>query len=153
MLNFTYFAIGDSEISYNQLPETYNQSNTVVLEPEFNAQNSSGVPESNRQYIKYPYLVDQGQTVDYIAKYASKAEKRSAGAVKVMQAVTARQRTEAAQSGDVTSDPYTFTPDTGKIDMREQRREIRLIFTSNVQGGDYQLGRVLLTATLGDVRP
>ena len=63
--NIAYFAIGDSEISYNQLPETYNQSNTVVLEPEFNAQNSSGVPESNRQYIKYPYLVDQGQTNIY----------------------------------------------------------------------------------------
>ena len=58
-----------------------------------------------------------------------------------------------AQSADVTSEPYVFTPDTGRIDMREQRREIRLIFTSNVQGGDYQLGRVLLTATLGDVRP
>ena len=63
--NIAYFAIGDSEISYNQLPETYNQSNTVVLEPEFNVQNSSGVPESNRQYIKYPYLVDQGQTNIY----------------------------------------------------------------------------------------
>jgi hypothetical protein len=58
-----------------------------------------------------------------------------------------------AQSADVTSEPYVFTPDTGRIDMREQRREIRLIFTSNVQGGDYQLGKVLLTATLGDVRP
>jgi hypothetical protein len=60
-----YFAIGDSEISYNSLPSTYNQSDTVILQPEFNAQNSSGVPESNRQYIKYPYLVDQGQTNIY----------------------------------------------------------------------------------------
>jgi len=58
-----------------------------------------------------------------------------------------------AQSADVTSDPYYFEPDTGKIDMREQRREIRLIFTSNVQGGDYQLGKVLLSADIGDVRP
>jgi len=58
-----------------------------------------------------------------------------------------------AQSADVTSDPYYFEPDTGKIDMREQRREIRLIFTSNVQGGDYQLGKVLLNADIGDVRP
>ena len=57
-----YFAIGDSEISYNTLPDTYNQADTVILEPQFNSQNSSGVPESNRQYIKYPYLVDQGQT-------------------------------------------------------------------------------------------
>jgi hypothetical protein len=61
----TYFALGDSEVSYNKLPDTYNQANTVVLEPEFNSQNSSGVPESNRQYIKYPYLVDEGQTNIY----------------------------------------------------------------------------------------
>jgi hypothetical protein len=58
-----------------------------------------------------------------------------------------------AQSADVTSDPYYFEPDTGKIDMREQRREIRLIFTSNVQGGNYQLGKVLMSADIGDVRP
>jgi len=58
-----------------------------------------------------------------------------------------------AQSTDVTSDPYVFDPDTGKIDMRQQRREIRLIFKSNVQGGDYQMGKVLLTVTLGDSRP
>jgi len=61
----SYFALGDSEVSYNELPNTYNQANTVILEPEFNAQNSSGVPESNRQYIKYPYLVDQDQTNIY----------------------------------------------------------------------------------------
>jgi hypothetical protein len=58
-----------------------------------------------------------------------------------------------AQSADVTSAPYYFDPDTGKIDMREQRREIRLIFTSNVQGGNYQLGKVILSASIGDVRP
>jgi hypothetical protein len=58
-----------------------------------------------------------------------------------------------AQSQDVTSDPYSFEPETGKIDMREQRREIRLRFVSNEQGGDYQMGKVLLNATIGDVRP
>jgi hypothetical protein len=46
-----------------------------------------------------------------------------------------------------------FSPDTGKIDMRQQRREIRLRFRSNVSGGDYQMGKVLLSVTLGDVRP
>jgi len=58
-----------------------------------------------------------------------------------------------AQSDDVISDPYYFDPTTGKIDMREQRREIRLRFTSNVQGGNYQMGKVLLNTTLGDSRP
>jgi hypothetical protein len=58
-----------------------------------------------------------------------------------------------AQSQDVVSDPFAFEPTTGKIDMREQRREIRLRFTSNIQGGDYQMGKVLLNATVGDTRP
>tara|TARA_R110000868_G_scaffold24674_2_gene97047 strand:- start:10242 stop:12227 length:1986 start_codon:yes stop_codon:yes gene_type:complete len=58
-----------------------------------------------------------------------------------------------AQSADQTSAAYTFGPNTNKIDMREQRRELRLKFVSNVAGGDYQLGRVILDADLGDVRP
>ena len=58
-----------------------------------------------------------------------------------------------AQAEDTTSPPYAFGPDTRKIDLREQRRELRLIFRSNVQGGNYQLGKVLLHANVGDVRP
>jgi hypothetical protein len=58
-----------------------------------------------------------------------------------------------ATSTDETTGPYTFDPDTLKIDMREQRRELRLKFVSNVAGGDYQLGKVVLDADIGDVRP
>jgi hypothetical protein len=58
-----------------------------------------------------------------------------------------------AQKEDVTTGPYPFDPDTGKIDMREQRRELRLKFVSNVAGGDFQLGRVILNAEIGDTRP
>lgn len=58
-----------------------------------------------------------------------------------------------AQIADETTGPYTFGPNTGKIDMREQRRELRLKFVSNVAGGDYQLGKVLLDADVGDSRP
>ena len=58
-----------------------------------------------------------------------------------------------AQAADVESDPFVFTSSTGKIDMREQRRELRLRFISNVQGGNYQMGKVLLNVTAGDVRP
>jgi hypothetical protein len=58
-----------------------------------------------------------------------------------------------AQADDVTSGPYVFSPTTGKIDVREQRREIRFRFRSNVLNGDYQLGRMLLNADVGDVRP
>ena len=56
--NISYFQIGDSEVSYNALPNTYNQPNSMVLEPPFNSQNSSGIPQSNRQNVKYPYFVD-----------------------------------------------------------------------------------------------
>jgi hypothetical protein len=58
-----------------------------------------------------------------------------------------------AQGGDVESAEFTFSPDTGKVDMREQRRELRIRFRSNVAGGNYQLGKLLLNATIGDVRP
>lgn len=57
-----------------------------------------------------------------------------------------------AQSTDETSTAYVFAPNTNKIDMKEQRRELRVKFVSNVAGGDYQLGKVLLNATIGDVR-
>lgn len=57
-----------------------------------------------------------------------------------------------AQEADKTTGPYVFSPTTGKIDLREQRREMRLIFRSNVAGGNYQLGRLILNADFGDVR-
>jgi len=57
-----------------------------------------------------------------------------------------------AQSTDSTTGPYTFYPDTNKIDMKEQRRELRVKFVSNVQGGNYQVGRILIDGDYGDVR-
>ena len=57
-----------------------------------------------------------------------------------------------AQSEDKQSIPYPFSPTTGKIDMKEQRRELRVRVVSNTLGGDYQLGKMLLNADIGDVR-
>lgn len=57
-----------------------------------------------------------------------------------------------AQSADKTSEAFVFQPNTGKIDMKEQRREMRLRFVSDIAGGDYQLGKVLLSGAIGDVR-
>lgn len=57
-----------------------------------------------------------------------------------------------AQSTDETTGPYVFNPNTNKIDLREQRRELRLKFVSNVTGGNYQVGKILLDADMGDVR-
>jgi hypothetical protein len=56
--NISYFQVGDSEVSYTALPSTYNQTNSMVLEPPFNSQNTAGIPQSNRQTVKYPYFVD-----------------------------------------------------------------------------------------------
>jgi hypothetical protein len=47
---------------------------------------------------------------------------------------------------------YTFTNQTDKIDMREQRRTIRLRFTSNDIHGDYTMGKVLMHLEPGDNR-
>lgn len=57
-----------------------------------------------------------------------------------------------ADDTDVSSDPYLFESTTLKIDMKEQRREMRLKFTSNVVNGDYFMGRVVLNIETGDVR-
>jgi hypothetical protein len=57
-----------------------------------------------------------------------------------------------ADDVDIASLPYTFSPTTLKIDLKEQRREMRLRFTSNVAGGNYFMGRVLLNIETGDVR-
>lgn len=55
--NVSYFQIGDSEVCYNCASGT-NIKNSMVLAPDFNAQNNTGSPESNKGYVKYPYYVD-----------------------------------------------------------------------------------------------
>ena len=57
-----------------------------------------------------------------------------------------------ADDVDVESPPFPFKPTTLKVDMREQRREMRLRFESNTYNGDYQTGKILLSLTTGDVR-
>jgi len=63
LLNILYFQVGDSEVSYDATydPTTGTQLVGIqdgwVLEAEWNAQNASGVPQSNKQHVKYPYYV------------------------------------------------------------------------------------------------
>jgi hypothetical protein len=57
-----------------------------------------------------------------------------------------------AQGPDDLSDPYVFSPDTLKIDLREQRREMRIKFESNTVRGDYEMGQIILSADFGDER-
>ena len=51
------------------------------------------------------------------------------------------------------SGPYTFTDQTGKIDLRVEHRLIKLKFESNTIDGNYEMGRNMITAEFGDERP
>ncbi len=53
---------------------------------------------------------------------------------------------------DYQSIAYNFDPSILKIDMKEQRREMRVRFTSNVSGGNYFMGKILFSIETGDVR-
>ena len=57
-------------------------------------------------------------------------------------------RGETEQSTD-----FIFGPNTGKIDMRVEHRELRLKFSTSAIDGNYEMGRVLITAEPGDERP
>lgn len=57
-----------------------------------------------------------------------------------------------ANDEDVVTGPYTFSPTDLKVDVREQRREMRLRFESNVVNGNYETGNVLLSCEVGDMR-
>jgi hypothetical protein len=63
-----------------------------------------------------------------------------------------------AQGPVTTSTPYTFHPDTNlvllaKIDTINMGRLVNFRFRSNISGGFYQTGKVLLNYALGDVYP
>lgn len=57
-----------------------------------------------------------------------------------------------ATDDDITTGPYEFEPSTLKIDLREQRREMRLRIESNIVNGNYETGLCLLSADFGDER-
>jgi hypothetical protein len=62
--NISYFQVGDSEVNYTAVPN-WNQVNNQILMPAFNSQNDTGYPQSNKQYVKYPYYVSGGQGGTY----------------------------------------------------------------------------------------
>ena len=59
---------------------------------------------------------------------------------------------EFANLPEVVSSGYNFSQATGRVDTREQGREIRLKFVSNTAGGHYEAGRILIHTEAGDVR-
>jgi hypothetical protein len=59
---------------------------------------------------------------------------------------------ETPSSTEVFSQAYSFLPTTERVDMREMARVMSLRFTSDIVGGDYEMGRVRILAEVGDVR-
>lgn len=57
-----------------------------------------------------------------------------------------------ARSPVVTSQTYSFDPNTTKVDLREQGREMSIRFASNSVGGFYELNQTLLDIGVGDAR-
>jgi hypothetical protein len=55
--NISYFQIGDSEVCYN-CTTSLDESTLNILTPQYNAQNDSGLPQSNKGHIKYPFYLD-----------------------------------------------------------------------------------------------
>lgn len=58
-----------------------------------------------------------------------------------------------AQGQEETNGPFVFSPDTGKVDLRVEHRLISLVFESNTINGDFEAGRIMITAEMGDERP
>ena len=59
----------------------------------------------------------------------------------------------SVNGGSQVSTPVMFDNTTEFMDLREQRRELFLTFGSNVAGGNFEMGRVILTVEQGDGRP
>lgn len=59
---------------------------------------------------------------------------------------------EFARTAVYDSPPHEFGPETERIDLREQRRQIALRFESNVLDGDFHMGRVIMHTEPGDIR-
>jgi hypothetical protein len=59
----------------------------------------------------------------------------------------------ANSSVEENSGPYYFEPHTDKIDLRVEHRLMRLKFESNELNGNFEMGRLMITAEFGDERP
>ena len=68
-------------------------------------------------------------------------------------AMTVFGRKFAEGMNEEDSGPYMFDSNTGKIDLRVEHRLVRLQFVSNEIGGNYEMGRNIITAEYGDQRP
>jgi hypothetical protein len=58
-----------------------------------------------------------------------------------------------ARGQESLSQVFNFGPNDGKVDMRVENRESRLVFGSNTINGNFEMGRIMITAEYGDERP
>jgi hypothetical protein len=68
-------------------------------------------------------------------------------------AMTILGRKFANSATEEVSGPYYFEPHTDKIDLRVEHRLMRLRFESNEIDGNFEMGRLMITAEFGDERP
>ena len=71
--NVAYFQIGDSEVNYTAL-SNYDNSDYMVLEPPYNAQNNVGIPQSTRTDIKYPFYLQGFAGITYGIPFMASAD-------------------------------------------------------------------------------
>jgi hypothetical protein len=67
--------------------------------------------------------------------------------------LTIKGRKFASGPYEENSGPYFFDTDTPKIDLRVEYREASLQFQSDDLDGNFEMGRILITAEYGDERP
>ena len=67
--------------------------------------------------------------------------------------ILGRKFANGGPTDEENSGPYYFDPSTGKIDLRVEHRLVRILFESNQIGGNFEMGRLLITAEFGDERP
>ena len=72
--NISYFQIGDSEVNYTAVTN-YSFINSMVLQPQYNSSNNSGVPSSTKNNVKYPFYLQGSSGITYGIPYQTSAVK------------------------------------------------------------------------------
>jgi hypothetical protein len=114
--NISYFQVGDSEVSYNTIDNLV-PSQLNVLMPQYNAQNLTPAPESNRHHVKYPLFLDStsGSTygIPYDASYVDNIYNSAAPRGFFTGSTATTFNYSAYTSSDYTINPNYFVYNTG----------------------------------------
>lgn len=101
----SYFRVGDSEVCYGCV-DNLNPQDLHITSPQYNSQNSTGVPQSNRGNVKYPFFLDQTSGTTYGKPFDN------SGYVDFFNAVDSRGFFDGSSIGNTTgyvvNNSYTF---------------------------------------------